>query len=200
MEFLVTMTTEVPDGTSEQEVADVRAREAAHTAELARQGRVRRLWRPPLAPGEWRTLGLFVADDADDLEGTLAGMPLRVWRTDEVTPLAAHSNDPGADRVALAPAATEYLTTLTVSIPSGTSAVTVADLTTREGQRTAELAESGQLVRLWRLPPENHNLGHWQADSADQLRDAVASLPMAGWLTVDTLPLTRHPSDPAAHR
>ncbi|GAA1121767.1 hypothetical protein GCM10009630_19540 [Kribbella jejuensis] len=95
MEFLVTMTTRVPEGVTDAEVAEVRAREAAHTAELAGQGRVKRLWRPPLAPGEWRTLGLFVADDAEDLENVLASMPLRIWRTDEVTELSPHPNDPG---------------------------------------------------------------------------------------------------------
>jgi muconolactone delta-isomerase len=38
MEYLVTMTTRVPDGTPEQAVADVRAREAARSRELAAQG------------------------------------------------------------------------------------------------------------------------------------------------------------------
>jgi muconolactone delta-isomerase len=52
MEFLVTMTTHVPDGTPAAAVDDVRAREAANTRELAAQGHVLRLWRPPLAPGE----------------------------------------------------------------------------------------------------------------------------------------------------
>ena len=52
MEYLVTMTTQVPDGVSESAVAAMRAREAAHTAELARDGRVVRLWRPPLRSGE----------------------------------------------------------------------------------------------------------------------------------------------------
>jgi hypothetical protein len=47
-----------------------------------------RLWRPPLRPGEWRSLWLFAAADDGQLEGVLASMPLRVWRTDEVTPLA----------------------------------------------------------------------------------------------------------------
>ena len=96
MEFLVTMTTHVPDGVTEAEVAEVRAREAAQSAELAAQGRVKRLWRPPLAPGEWRTIGLFDADDAAHLEKVLASMPLRIWRTDEVLPLTPHPNDPGA--------------------------------------------------------------------------------------------------------
>jgi muconolactone delta-isomerase len=95
MEYLVTMTTRVPDGTTDQEVSDVRAREAAHSAGLAAQGHLLRLFRPPLKPGEWRTFGLFAADDADRLEEVLAAMPLRVWRTDEVTPLLPNPDDPG---------------------------------------------------------------------------------------------------------
>jgi len=95
MEFLVTMTTHVPDGTPAAEVDRVRAREAARSRELATQGHLLRLWRPPLQPGEWRTLGLFAADDGAQLEEVLASMPLRVWRTDEVTPLSPHPNDPG---------------------------------------------------------------------------------------------------------
>ncbi len=94
MEFLVTMTTRVPDGTSAAAVQDVRAREAARSRELAAQGHLLRLWRPPLQPGEWRTLGLFAADDAAQLENVLASMPLRVWRTDEVMPLTPHPSDP----------------------------------------------------------------------------------------------------------
>ena len=94
MEYLVTMTTHVPDGTPEQAVDDIRAREAAHSRELAAAGHLLRLWRPPLQPGEWRSLGLFAAADGGQLEEVLASMPLRVWRTDEVTLLAPHPNDP----------------------------------------------------------------------------------------------------------
>ncbi len=94
MEYLVTMTTHVPDGTSDEAVEAIRAREAAHSRELATQGHLLRLWRPPLQPGEWRTLGLFSAEDGDQLEEVLSSMPLRVWRTDEVTPLSPHPNDP----------------------------------------------------------------------------------------------------------
>jgi muconolactone delta-isomerase len=65
MEYLVTMTTHVPDETSEETVEDIRTREAAYSRELAAQDHLLRLWRPPLAPGEWRTIGLFAADDRD---------------------------------------------------------------------------------------------------------------------------------------
>ena len=96
MEFLVDMVTTVPAGTTEQQVTDMRAREAAHSKKLAANGSLLRLWRPPLAPGEWRTWGLFKAADAEELEKVLASMPLRAWRKDTVTPLTPHPNDPAA--------------------------------------------------------------------------------------------------------
>ncbi|MEV8323383.1 muconolactone Delta-isomerase family protein [Kitasatospora sp. NPDC056731] len=95
MEFLVDMVTTVPDGTTEEAIADMRAREAGRSRELAAQGTLLRLWRPPLTPGEWRTWGLFSAPDEERLEQVLASMPLRVWRQDTVTPLSPHPNDPG---------------------------------------------------------------------------------------------------------
>jgi muconolactone delta-isomerase len=119
MDYLVVMTTRVPDGVSEQEVADVRSREAAHTHVLALEGHLLRLWRPPLEPGQWRTIGLFAAADPADLERTLAPMPLRIWRTDDITPLGAHPNDPGPGRTAVDPTRAEFLTTLVVTVPAG---------------------------------------------------------------------------------
>jgi len=194
MEYLVTMTTHVPQGTPEQAVADVRAREAAHTAELAGQGHVLRLWRPPLRPGEWRTLGLFAAADDAQLQQVLASMPLRVWRTDEVTPLAAHPNDPGRPA---RPGATEFLTTFAVSVPAGVPGQAVADAEAGEAQRTRELAAQGHLLRLWRLPGQGHALGLWRARDAAEMQAILRSLPLDPWMTVETTPLTPHPSDPA---
>ena len=95
MEFLVDMVTTVPDGTTDSEVDAIRIREAGRSRELAGQGHLLRLWRPPLEPGEWRTWGLFQAADTTELENVLSSMPLRVWRHDTVTPLTAHPSDPG---------------------------------------------------------------------------------------------------------
>jgi muconolactone delta-isomerase len=80
MEFLVDMMTTVPDGTTDAEVDAIRIREAARSRELAAQGHLLRLWRPPLKAGEWRTWGLFRAADATELESVLSSMPLRIWR------------------------------------------------------------------------------------------------------------------------
>jgi len=198
MEYLVTMTTHVPGGTPQEAIEDIRAREAAHSRGLAAQGHLHRLWRPPLQPGEWRSLGLFAAADAGQLEEILASMPLRAWRTDVVTPLSPHPDDP-----AQAPGAGqqtgEFLTTFSVTIPQGTPAPAVGDAEAREAQRTHELAEQGHLVRLWRMPGQGRALGLWRAGDADQMQAIVESLPLSadGWMTTQTTPLTQHPGDPA---
>lgn len=106
MEFLVDMATTVPEGTTDAEVDAMRTREAARSRELAAKGFLLRLWRPPLAPGEWRSWGLFQAADATELESMLLSMPLRAWRHDTVTPLTAHPSDPQSADDASTPAAT----------------------------------------------------------------------------------------------
>jgi muconolactone delta-isomerase len=103
MEFLVDMVTTVPEGTTDAEVSAVRIREAARSRELAGQGHLLRLWRPPLHAGEWRSWGLFQAADTTELESVLSSMPLRVWRHDTVTPLTAHPSDPHSAGVVSTP-------------------------------------------------------------------------------------------------
>jgi muconolactone delta-isomerase len=202
MEYLVNMTTKVPDGTSEAAIQDIRAREAAHSRELVAQEHLLRLWRPPLQPGEWRTFGLFAADDGVQLEKVLAAMPLRIWRTDEVTPLSAHPNDPGrqasAQHVALTEGqGSEFFVTFTLAIPAHTPADTVTATTAAEAQRAAELAEQGHLLRLWALPEQDRALGLWKAHDSAEMQAILQSLPLYAWLTVQTTPLSQHPSDPA---
>jgi muconolactone delta-isomerase len=211
MEYLVTMTTHVPAGTPEETVQDIRTREAAHSRELAAAGHLLRLWRPPLQPGEWRTLGLFAAADGDRLEEVLASMPLRVWRTDEVTPLAPHPNDPAPTPGAVQPGAVqpgagppgsgenaaEFLVTFTLAVPPGTAAQEVEDTEAREALAAHDLAGQGHLLRLWTLPGGGRTLGLWQARDAVQMQGILQVLPLASWMTVDITPLSPHPSDPA---
>jgi len=98
MEFLVELVTNVPEGTSEATVEDTVAREAVRAAELASQGHLVRLWKPPVKPGEWRTFGLFAADDEHQLDEMLESLPLHIWMTTEPTPFAPHPNNPAAKR------------------------------------------------------------------------------------------------------
>ena len=206
MQYLVTMTTHVPDGTADQAVDEVKAREAAHSRDLAAQGNLLRLWRPPLRPGVWRSLGLFVAADDVQLEKVLSGMPLRIWRSDEVTPLSPHPNDPAMrartgvnDRsLSTGTGDPEFLTFFSIVIPDGTTAQAVADADAREAAQAAEWAGKGKLRRLWALPGEGRSLGLWQADNPAEMQAIVSGLPLDPWMTTETIPLTPHPSDPAS--
>ncbi|MFF2296038.1 muconolactone Delta-isomerase family protein [Arthrobacter sp. NPDC058127] len=92
-EFLVEITTSVPEGTSPDEVDRRRAAEAARARELAAAGRLVRLWRPV---GELRSIGIWrAADEAELHEKVLGTLPLRPWMTVTVTALESHPNDPG---------------------------------------------------------------------------------------------------------
>jgi muconolactone delta-isomerase len=200
MDYLVTMTTHVPDGTPDTEVEDVRRREAARSRQLAAQGNLLRLWRPPLQPGEWRTLGLFAADDGDAVELVLRSMPLRVWRTDGVVALGPHPNDPARSSPGTDPEVVEFLTAFTIAIPPGTPAAAVDDTLAREAQRVRELAERDELLRLWALSAEDGRpraLGLWRARSQAELQGLLESLPLNPWMSVETTPLSPHPNDPA---
>jgi muconolactone D-isomerase len=94
MEYLTDMVTNVPEGTSPSKVDELRAAEAVRAAELAKEGHLVRLWRPPVGPGEWRTIGLFRAAGEVELREVLASMPLHIWMKVTITQLTPHPNDP----------------------------------------------------------------------------------------------------------
>jgi muconolactone D-isomerase len=96
-EFLIEITTTVPEGTSQDEVDRRRTAEAVRARELAAAGNLERLWRPA---GEPRSIGIWRATDEAELhDKVLATLPLHPWMTFTITPLESHPNDPGrADR------------------------------------------------------------------------------------------------------
>lgn len=98
MEFLVGFDVTIPDGTPESEVKDRTDAEATAAAALARQGHLVRLWKPPVAPGEIKALGVYRADSDVELAGLLGDLPLTGWMRTTVTPLEPHPNDPTSPR------------------------------------------------------------------------------------------------------
>jgi len=122
-------------------------------------------------------------------------MPLRVWRTDEVTALRPHPNDPG---LAAGTTGSEFLTTFVIAVPEGTPSRAVEETEAREAERANELTGQGHLRRLWTLPGQGRALGLWQAGDPAEMQAILRSLPLDAWMTVQTTPLSRHPSDPAS--
>jgi len=126
-------------------------------------------------------------------------MPLRVWRTDEVTPLPPHPNDPPPWANGPRPPV-EFLVDLTTNVPAGTSGRTVEETKSHEAERAHELAAQGHLVRLWGPPAgpgEWRALGLWRAQDAADMQAILESLPLYAWSTTRTTQLAPHPSDPA---
>ena len=97
MEFLVEFDVEVPDGTSDTEVARRKREEAVAAAGLAAEGHLLRLWRPTADAGEPTAVGIYAADSRAELDALLRALPLADWMQMTVTPLAPHPNDPGRD-------------------------------------------------------------------------------------------------------
>jgi muconolactone D-isomerase len=92
-DFLVEITTDIPEGTDPAEVDRRRAAETVRAKELAATGNLVRLWRPV---GERRSIGLWrAADEAELHEKVLDTLPLRSWMSVVVTAVEPHPSDPG---------------------------------------------------------------------------------------------------------
>jgi muconolactone delta-isomerase len=94
MEFLVEFDLHIPDGTPESEVNQRISAEADTSAKLGREGHLVRLWRPPVAMGERKALGLYRAESEAQMGQLLGALPLSGWMQTTVTRLEPHPHDP----------------------------------------------------------------------------------------------------------
>ena len=91
----------------------------------------------------------------------------------------------------------EFLVEITLRWPDGMEEAERARIIADERVRAAELAASGHLTRIWRLPGRFANLGLWRAADATELHERLTSLPAYPWMReVSVTPLARHPADP----
>lgn len=90
----------------------------------------------------------------------------------------------------------EFLVHIEVDWPSDADPQELSRLISAERERAAGLTAAGTIRRLWRVPGQWANWGLWEAADATELHDAICSLPLYPWLSVNVIPLARHPSDP----
>ncbi len=187
MEFLVTLTTLEPPGT------------AVEVDRGTTRGYLQRLWHTPVRRGDERIIGLFRAEDRRLLDKVLAGLPRRT-RVAEVAELDPHPDDPARSGLTGRPGvAPEYLISTTVTVPDDTPADVVAETVARESDRARAFAGRGNLVRLWGRstgPDGPDTVGLWRARDPGELMAILESLPLSGWMTIETTPLSPHPDDP----
>src|SRR5205814_3886585 len=79
----------------------------------------------------------------------------------------------------------EFLVRIDVKWPADGDPERKARLMAEEAARSAELAASGVLRRLWRIPGRWANYGLWEARDATALHAALASLHFFPWLEID---------------
>lgn len=93
MEFLVKMEVLLPAEIASARRDDIYAAEKARGLELARAGKLHRLWRIPGTAASW---SVWRVEDPTELHDLLSQLPLRPWlRLLECHALAVHPNDPG---------------------------------------------------------------------------------------------------------
>jgi len=89
----------------------------------------------------------------------------------------------------------EFLVRFETRLPETMAPEVVKEIKTAERQRAMELREAGILKRLWRIPGRRGTVGLWEARSATELHDALASLPQFPWMDVEVEALATHPQE-----
>jgi len=93
----------------------------------------------------------------------------------------------------------EFLVEFNVHIPAGTTESEVEERYSAESAAAAELARTGQLVRIWRASA-SRPIGLYRADSRSELDGMLSALPLSGWMQATVTPLEAHPNDPPTRR
>jgi muconolactone D-isomerase len=87
----------------------------------------------------------------------------------------------------------EFLVEIAVRLPQDMPGDRIAALRAAELQRGRELATTGVIARIWRIPGTTDNVGIWVADSATELHSALIGLPLFPWLRIKITALAVHP-------
>jgi muconolactone D-isomerase len=93
-EFLVRIAVAMPADLDPAKRADLVAAERQLGRRLIDDGSIVRIWR---IPGTANNVGVWRAADASDLHALLRSLPLAAWCTIEVTALAVHPLEGGAE-------------------------------------------------------------------------------------------------------
>lgn len=89
----------------------------------------------------------------------------------------------------------EFLVEIQVSLPPAMAGQEREALLGHEAERGAELKADGTIVRIWRIPGRTANVGIWAAPTADEIHDAISSLPLFPYIDARVTALATHDLD-----
>lgn len=90
----------------------------------------------------------------------------------------------------------EFLVRIEIRWPPDKPEEEREEVFSRELERGQELARSGALRRLWRIPGRWANWSLYEVADATELHAALTSLPLYPWMDIEVHPLAEHPNDP----
>lgn len=90
----------------------------------------------------------------------------------------------------------DFLVHISITLPTAMPHNESQALFIAESEQAAALAETGQLVRLWRVPGQRANWGLWRAADATELHEVLTSLPLWPYMDIEVTALAKHPNDP----
>lgn len=86
----------------------------------------------------------------------------------------------------------KFLVQIQVDLPDRLGAAERAELLEAEGVRGRELKAAGSIVDIWRVPGRLANVGIWSAADPTELHEALTSLPVFPYTSIEVTPLARH--------
>lgn len=90
-----------------------------------------------------------------------------------------------------------YLVRMASNLPGEWTKEKTDELRQRELKLGIEYMESGLLRRVFRTVGEDGNASIWEADTPEQLHEALRSLPKFPWAKITVTPLIEHPIEKA---
>jgi muconolactone D-isomerase len=90
----------------------------------------------------------------------------------------------------------EFLVHVEINWPPDADPDLKEEIFQAELRRGQELARAGLCKRLWRIPGRWANYGLYEAPDATAVHEAIASLPLWPWMSVQVTALAEHPNDP----
>lgn len=91
----------------------------------------------------------------------------------------------------------EFLVSIEVRLPPDMPAERRAALLEAELERGVALHRAGAIVRIWRIPGAQRNVGVWRAGDATELHELISSLPAYPYISASVTPLAVHPVEAA---
>lgn len=86
-----------------------------------------------------------------------------------------------------------FLVEAETTMPPSMDPIERADLDLREAAVGTELVTAGKLIHIWRIPGRQANVAVYSCADADELHDALTSLPAWPWMVITVRPLATHP-------